>query len=124
MTILVADDDRVQTMMLSKCLKAKGFQVIMAYDAIQAWISAIQSRPDVILLDIQMPGGTGLGVLKQLKSSTKTCQIPVIVLTGSIDPKSATTVKDLGADEFLHKPVDLEDLYRTLSRLLGNIAGM
>ncbi len=118
MTVLVADDDRVQALMLSTRLKARGFRVTLAYDAIQAWMAAIQTIPDVIILDIQMPGGTGIAVLKQLKSSTKTSQIPVIVLSGSIDPEIIPTVKDLGADEFLPKPVNLDVLYRTLSRLL------
>jgi CheY-like chemotaxis protein len=118
MTALVADDDRVQALMLSTRLKARGFRVTLAYDVIQAWMVAIHTIPDVIILDIQMPGGTGIAVLKQLKSSTKTCQIPVIVLSGSIDPEIIPTVKDLGADEFLSKPVNLQNLYRTLSRLL------
>jgi DNA-binding response OmpR family regulator len=121
MTILVADDDRVQTLMLSRPLKAKGFQVTVAYDAVQGWIAAMQTRPDVILLDIQMPGGTGIEVLRKLRASTKTCQIPVIVLSGSIDPQTAPTVKDLGADEFLPKPVDVDQRCRTLSRLLGGM---
>jgi two-component system phosphate regulon response regulator PhoB len=119
-TVLLADDDRVQTLMLSTRLKAKGFKVTVAYDATQAWMAAIKTLPDVIVLDIQMPGGTGIAILKQLKTSTKTCQIPVIVLSGSIDPQIAISVKDLGADEFLPKPVDLDQLYRALSRLVGN----
>ena len=120
MTVLLADDDKVQSLMLSARLKARGFKVTLAYDAIQAWMAAIQTRPDVIVLDIQMPGGTGIAVLKQLKTSTKTSQIPVVVLSGSIDPQTIPTVKDLGADEFLPKPVDLDKLYDALSRLLGN----
>ena len=119
MRILIADDDRVQTVMLSTRLKEKGFKVDVAYDAIQAWMSAIKTRPDAIILDIQMPGGTGVAVLKQLKASSKTCQIPVVVLSGTIDPKAASTVKDLGADEFFPKPIELESLYRTLCQLLG-----
>lgn len=119
MTVLIADDDRVQTLMLASRLKAKGFKVTVAYDAIQAWIAAIQTLPDMIILDIQMPGGTGIAVLKQLKTSTKTSQIPVVVLSGSIDPQCAETVRDLGADEFLPKPVDFDQLDRTLCRLLG-----
>ena len=105
--------------MLSTRLKARGFKVTVAYDAIQAWMAVMKNLPDVIVLDIQMPGGTGIAVLKQLKASTKTCQIPVIVLSGSIDPQSVPTVKDLGADEFLPKPVDLDRLYSALSSLLG-----
>lgn len=67
-----------------------------------------------------MPGGTGVAVLKQLKTSTKTNQIPIIVLSGSMEPKvAAETVKGLGADEFLTKPVDLKLLFSSLSKLLG-----
>ncbi|MBZ5563963.1 MAG: response regulator transcription factor [Acidobacteriia bacterium] len=119
MMILIADDDRIHVHMLTSRLKAKGFKVSAAFDAIQAWIAAIRTSPDAIILDIQMPGGTGMAVLKQLKSSTKTNQIPVVVLSGSIDPCDAERVKRLGADEYLPKPVDLAQLYSTLSKLLG-----
>lgn len=118
MKILVADDDRVQTLMLSARLKDKGFKVAVAYDAIQAWMATIKTQPDAIILDIQMPGGTGVAVLKQLKASSKTCQIPVVVVSGSVDPSAASAVKELGANEYLSKPVDLDLLYKTLSALL------
>jgi CheY-like chemotaxis protein len=118
MNILIADDDRVQTLMLSTRLKAKGFEVAVAYDAIQAYTAAIRSLPDAIILDIQMPGGTGVAVLKHLKMSTKTRQIPVIVLTGTIDPSEEPQLKELGVARFLYKPVDLEQLYVALSQLL------
>jgi two-component system phosphate regulon response regulator PhoB len=120
MKILLADDDRLQTHMIASRLKAKGHKVIVAHDAIQAWMTAIQNLPDAIVLDIQMPGGTGVAVLKQLKTSTKTSQIPIIVLSGSMEPQiAAEMVKGLGADEFLTKPVDLKLLFSSLSRLLG-----
>ncbi len=118
MNILIADDDRVQTHMLSSRLKVKGFKVTVAYDAIQAWIAAIRTLPDAIILDIQMPGGTGFAVLKQLKSSEKTKQIPVVVVSGSIDPQAVETVKALGANHYLSKPVDMPSLFSCLSSLL------
>jgi len=118
MNILIADDDRIQTLMLSTRLKEKGFKVAVAYDAIQAWISAIRGLPDAVILDIQMPGGTGVAVLKQLKMSTKTRHIPVIVLTGTIDPGDEPKLMELGVDRLLYKPVDLEQLYLALSQLL------
>ncbi|HUZ46224.1 MAG TPA: response regulator [Terriglobia bacterium] len=116
--ILIADDDRVQTLMLSTRLKAKGFKVAVAYDAIQAWISAIRSLPDVIILDIQMPGGTGIAVLKQLKMSSKTSHIPVLVLTGTIDPGDEPRLKELGVSQVLYKPVNLEQLDLALSQFV------
>jgi DNA-binding response OmpR family regulator len=61
MTALVAADDRVQTLMIATRLKVQGFKVTVAYDAVQAWMVAIKTCPDVIILDIQTPGGTGIG---------------------------------------------------------------
>ena len=90
----------------------------MAYDAIQAYTAAIRSLPDAIILDIQMPGGTGVSVLKHLKASAKTSQIPVIVLTGTLDPSEEPELRELGVAQFLYKPVDLEQVYFALSQLV------
>ncbi len=118
-TVLLADDDKVQMLMLSAQLRAWGYQTATAYDATTAFMVAIRSPLDAIVLDIQMPGGTGKGVLGRLKSSTKTMQIPVIVLSGSIDPKAADEVRALGAVDYLTKPVDVELLHAALKRAMG-----
>ena len=119
MKVLLADDDRVLTHLLSSRLRAKGAEIIVAHDAMQAFMSAMKSPPDVIVLDLQMPGGTGLAALNRLKQSAKTSQIPVVVLTGSVDLEAAASFKALGATEFLRKPVDPEELYRVLCTLLA-----
>lgn len=110
MTILVADDDRVLVQVLSTRLKKLGYRVVVAFDAMQAIMLALRTPPNAVLLDISMPGGTGLQVLRQLKNSVKTSHIPIIVLTGSLEPGMADTVKSLGADEFLTKPPNFEQL--------------
>jgi DNA-binding response OmpR family regulator len=117
-TILVADDDRVLAQLLSSRLTGAKYTVIVSYDATHAFIAAMSRAPAIVILDINMPGGTGLGVLKRLKSSRKTNLIPVIVLSGSIDPAEVQNVIDLGADEFLQKPPDFERLEGALTRLL------
>ena len=119
MKLLIADDDRVLVHMLSGRLRPKGVNVSVAYDAMQAWMMTVRTDPDVILLDIQMPGGTGMEVLRKLKMSAKTSHIPVIVLSGSIDAQAGETVKELGADEYLTKPPDFDRLWQLLCRLLG-----
>ena len=119
-TVLLADDDKVQTLMLSTLLRTKGYMVAAAYDATYAFMVAMKSPLDAIVLDIQMPGGTGMGVLERLRASSKTMQIPVIVLSSSTDDKTVAAVKALGADEFLPKPVDPEQLLEALARVLGN----
>ena len=119
LTVLLADDDKIQTLMLSSVLRAKGYRVEAAYDATQTFTSAMRAKPDAIVLDIQMPGGTGMLVLERLKASTKTSHIPVIVLSGSTDPLADVAVRKLGADVFLAKPVDVDELLGALARVLG-----
>ena len=82
-------------------------------------MSAMRSQPDVIVLDVQMPGGTGIEALKKLKQSARTSQIPVVVLSGSVEAETPEVVKALGAIEFLLKPVDPQELYRVLCTLLS-----
>ncbi len=115
--ILVADDDKVTLETLSAQLRGAGFQVVTAMDAMQAFMAAQRSNPDAVLLDIQMPGGTGLDTLKRLHASTKTQAIPVIAI--SAHPKLGPEAMALGALEFLAKPVDFERLRGTLARLLA-----
>ena len=122
MTILIADDDRVLTEVLSRRLKKAGYKVVVVYDAMQCIMTALRNPPDAILLDVNMPGGTGLQVLRQLKNSIKTIHIPIIVISGSIDPEMAATVTSFGADEFMAKPPDYAQLERSLARLLGTTA--
>jgi CheY-like chemotaxis protein len=116
--ILIADDSRFQVQLLASYL-GKGFEVTSASDALQAWMAALRSKPDVILLDINMPGGTGLEVLKRLRMSTKTQHIPVIVVSGNESEETEKAVRDLGAADFLHKPVEKNQLCDTVNRALG-----
>lgn len=118
-TVLLADDDKVQTMMLSSQLRAKGYSVAAAYDATYAFMVAMKSPPDAVVLDILMPGGTGRAVLERLKGSSRTMQIPVVVLSGIHDPNVVNEVMTLGAFEYLHKPVDVDVLDAALRRALG-----
>ena len=115
--ILVADDDKVTLETLSAQLRGAGFQVVTAMDAMQAFMAAQRTNPDAVLLDIQMPGGTGLDTLKRLHASTKTQAIPVIAI--SAHPKLGPQAMALGAVEFLAKPLDFERLRGTLARLLA-----
>src|SRR5919198_264849 len=116
--ILVADDSRFQLALLGSALEEKGFQVVAAQDALQAGMLALRTAPDAIVLDINMPGGTGLEVLRRLKTSTKTRNIPVLVVSGNDDPDIRQAAMDLGVVDFLSKPVDTDQLGKELSALL------
>ena len=119
MTILIADDDRLLARVLSTRLTRAGYKVVAVYDAMQAIMTALRNPPDAILLDVNMPGGTGLQVLRQLKNSIRTNRVPIIVISGSFDPEMAATVKSLGADEVMTKPPDCERLEAMLKARLS-----
>jgi DNA-binding response OmpR family regulator len=73
-------------------------------------MAALRSAPQLILLDINMPGGTGIEVLKRLRMSIKTQHIPVIVVSSEEDPATESMARNLGAVDFLHKPVEQEQV--------------
>jgi CheY-like chemotaxis protein len=119
MRILVADDDRIVVTLVAGLLRKKGHEVRQVFDAMQAFMFAMRSpAPDVIILDINMPGGTGIEAIKRLKASLNTALIPVIILSGTTDPQMPEKVKALGADAFLGKPVDASALYAALAKVV------
>ncbi len=118
MTILIADDDRVLAGVLTARLKKDGYKVVVAFDAMQAIMAALRNPPAAVLLDVNMPGGTGLQVLRQLRSSTKTSQVPIIVISGSLEPETEKTVRELGADDYVRKPPDYDLLVGKINQLL------
>ncbi len=118
-TVLLADDDKVQTAMLSSQLRTRGYSVAAAYDATYTSMVVMKSPPDVVVLDIQMPGGTGRAVLGRLKANAKTMQIPIIVLSGIADRRVIEEARGLGACDYLVKPVDIDTLEASIRRALG-----
>jgi two-component system, OmpR family, response regulator CpxR len=118
-TILVADDDQIIAQLLSSRLKAHGFNVVLAYDAMQTMMAIRRSQPSAVILDILMPAGSGVEVLKRLRSFSGMTPTHVLAVSASPDPQLPERVKELGADEFLRKPLDPEEVYRVLCRLLG-----
>ncbi len=116
--ILVADDSHFQVTLLTRALQQKGFEVVVAQDALQAGMVALRTAPNAIILDINMPGGSGIEVLKRLRRSTKTQRIPVVVVSGSGDSDVRQVASELGVAHFLSKPVNLDQLWSALSDLL------
>jgi len=120
-TILVVDDTEDNLDFLEFALKRKPVHMLRATSGPQCLVVATEKQPDVILLDIQMPGMDGFETLKHLRSSKKTMNIPVIFLTAQRrDPTSIEQGLALGAEEYLTKPIDVDELYvrtRSLIRL-------
>ena len=115
---LVIDDDKTIVALLSATLRAAGYHVLAAYDAMQGFMLAQREVPAVILLDIQLPAGGGLQVLEKITASAKTQGIPVVIITGGTDPKLEAETTAKGATAFVRKPVDQKALIALLAGLL------
>jgi len=118
-TILIADDDRLIVTMLAEFLRKKGFNVVTAFDSMQAMLGVRNASPKAVVLDVGMPGGNGIDVLRKIRMMSKTSQLPVLIITASADPTLAEEARGLGADDFLTKPVNLPEFYQALLRALG-----
>ena len=105
--------------LVASLLREKGHKVLTAYDAVQGLMQAKRTPPvDAIVLDINMPGGSGEDTLKKIKMSTRTSNIPVIILSGSIDSQGQERVRSLGADAVLSKPLVPAELFEALTKAL------
>ncbi len=114
MNIIVADDDKVLSKMICGILSEGGHITLPAFDSMQTMMFVMKQPPDLVLLDINMPGGTGVDVLRKLKNSSKTKAVPVIIITGSTDEKLSDEVLKLGATHFLSKPIEPDVLLQAV----------
>ena len=117
--ILVIEDERDLAKVLAVRLKGAGYEIVVAGDGIQAVQFAHRDKPDLIILDLMLPGGGGLGVLENLEMSAYSLCIPVIVLTGIKDDEYKRKVMEKGVDAYMEKPYEPEELISSVRRLIG-----
>jgi putative two-component system response regulator len=107
LTIMVLDDEPFNCLMVRKHLRDAGYKTIVTLSDASAALDAIrQQRPALLLLDIVMPQITGLEILRLLRSDSGTRHLPVLILTASTEAETRRSALELGATDFLAKPVD------------------
>lgn len=116
--ILVVDDEPDVVMIIKTTLQAEGYDVASATSGRDALDEAFESRPDLIILDVMMPGMTGFDVLRELKANEKTATVPVIMLTGVSERKKIQEALESGIDYYVVKPFDFDDLLAKIKQAL------
>jgi DNA-binding response OmpR family regulator len=116
--ILVADDDPGMRLALAIRLRANNFDVTCTADGLTTVEEARLHTPDVIILDLGMPGGDGFSVMEMLQSEEPEASIPVIVLSGRNRDTSIDRVMDAGALMFLQKPANTDQLLAAITAAL------
>jgi DNA-binding response OmpR family regulator len=117
--ILVVDDDEAVQQMLSRQLKASGYDVALAFDSTSTMRVAREEAPDLILLDLGLPAGDGFLLMEELKADTYTASIPVIVLTGRDAEGNQERAYETGAADFFQKPFHSAWLLRAIEGALA-----
>lgn len=116
--ILIVDDEKNLVSLLSRLLKRLSYDIEVAFDGAQAIEAARRFKPNLVLLDIKMPSMNGIEVLKELKSDPEFAKTPVVVLSAKGQLHEINAGLEAGADEYLCKPVMLNEIVNTIKRIL------
>jgi CheY-like chemotaxis protein len=117
-TVLLADDHPTMRLLVKTVLESAGHEVIEATDGTEALALASSCQPAVVLLDWSMPGLTGLAVCRALRADSKFDSIPVIFMSGHLEPAYDRAARDAGADDCLLKPVEPDEMLASVERVL------
>jgi DNA-binding response OmpR family regulator len=119
-TILIVDDDPQARLLLTYILKRKGFEVLEAESGPAALLRVGRDAPDLVLLDVMMPGMDGFEVCRMLRADAAHRTLPVVMLTAKTDVDASERGLRAGASDYLMKPVRPDEL---VARILAALAG-
>jgi two-component system cell cycle response regulator DivK len=117
--ILVVEDNPINLKLVRDVLEAKGYQVIVAGNGEDGVALAFEQRPDLVLMDILLPGIDGVEAFGRLRAAPETAAIPVIAFTASVMAGDRSRVTAAGFDAFVAKPIDLKLFLATIEGTLG-----
>ena len=117
-TVLIVEDNDKNMKLARDVLQAKGYRTLEAVTGEEGVQLALEKRPDLVLMDIQLPGISGIDAFKQIRGDERTARIPVVALTASVTPTDRSAINAAGFDAFVSKPISLKEFLDTVKRLL------
>ena len=117
-TILIVEDNFKNMKLARDILQVKGYATLEAVTGEEGVRIALETIPDLVLMDIQLPGINGIEALKLLRADPRTHAIPIIAFTASVTPSDRSQVTAAGFNAFLSKPLDLKEFVATIKRLV------
>lgn len=119
--VLVADDDATIGEMLKSGLEVLGYEVVTANSGSEIKNTLGRIRPDLILMDVSMPGADGISICRDIRLSPETHDIPIIILTAFTDGKTFHDAMLFGATDFLTKPFDFSEVLKKVQESLAKV---
>ena len=117
-TVLIIEDNDKNMKLARDVLQAKGYQTLEAVTGEEGVKLVKEKKPDLVLMDIQLPGINGIEAFRQIRGDANTRGIPVVALTASVTPTDRSAIAAAGFDAFLGKPIDLKEFLDTVKRLV------
>jgi two-component system, cell cycle response regulator DivK len=118
-TVLIVEDNDIHANLINDVLEAKGFNTVRAANGIEAQELVREHRPDLIIMDIQLPEVSGIEVTKAIKADDDLKSIPVIAVTAFASEKNEENIRQAGCDDIITKPFSIPDLLEVVVRYLG-----
>lgn len=118
-TVLIVEDDFLNMMFYNDILEAHGYNTIQAVDGAQVLAIAREQKPDLILMDMQLPGASGMEVTRTLKDDSEAHSIPVVALTALAMRGDEERVRAAGCDGYMAKPVGVVGFIETVRQYIG-----
>jgi len=116
--VLIVEDNEKNMKLARDILQAKGYQTVEAETGEAGVKLAKERKPDLVLMDIQLPGINGIEAFRQLRAEAATAKIPVVALTASVTPTDRSQITAAGFDAFISKPISLKEFVETVKRLV------
>ena len=117
-TVLIVEDNEKNMKLARDVLQAKGYRTLEAVTGEEGVKLAKEKVPDLVLMDIQLPGISGIEAFKQIRGDAATSRIPVVALTASVTPTDRSAINAAGFDAFVSKPISLKEFLDTVKRLV------
>ena len=117
-TILIVEDNEKNMKLARDVLQSRGYVTLEAITGEDGVRVAIEKKPDLVLMDIQLPGINGMEALRQLRADPGCARVPVVAFTASVTPTDRSQISAAGFDGFISKPINLKEFLETVKRLL------
>ena len=117
-TVLIVEDNDKNMKLARDVLQAKGYQTLEAETGEEGVRLAKERKPDLVLMDIQLPGINGIEAFRQIRADPGTARIPVVALTASVTPTDRSQITAAGFDAFVGKPINLKEFLDTVKRFI------
>jgi CheY-like chemotaxis protein len=117
--ILLVDDNTTNLQVLFQALSPEGYELLVAQSGEQALETAAEAKPDLVLLDVKMPGIDGFETFRRLRAGEATAEIPVVFISAHANVESMDEAKVLGAEGYLTKPFQFDEVIAKVREVLG-----